>query len=469
MLKRYLEFVNESLEFILESEVVYSDKFRLALNKIESPISKSILDIENKDLDVRSNYFDIIMDANDAVSFIPDARAQRILGDEKEKVRFVGNNGGWLTYNKSESGEYKNKKLFDELGFTPPEDGEIVKPQGDEVGEIVKKVTSDKTDKTYAWVKFGSTEIVINVDKLRSVDDRLQRVWSTNRQQIKVGRAIRALLGIAGAEFVDKDIEDFVNQYKATIDKFNDKFSFFEEVKEDKIAYWYDSSRYFERRGTLGSSCMSSVDPEYFDIYVSNPNVCSLVILKSQEDTDKISGRALLWTLTDGKRFMDRIYTINDSDVQLFRDWAKENGWYIKQYNGSSSSPNLISPEGENIILSNLTVNIKPGYYESYPYLDTLKYWNKNAGTLSTSGSSNTYILEGTGGEYIQCEYCDGSGRRTCYECDGDGDWECGNCDGSGMVGKGEDEEECTRCDGEGRITCDECRGDGVVDCPECN
>ena len=73
MLKKYSDFVSESIEFIIESDVVYSDKFRLALNKIESPISKSLLDIENKDFNVQSNFFDISTDKNDTVSFVPCA------------------------------------------------------------------------------------------------------------------------------------------------------------------------------------------------------------------------------------------------------------------------------------------------------------------------------------------------------------------------------------------------------------
>ena len=66
---------------------------------------------------------------------------------------------------------------------------------------------------------------------------------------------------------------------------------------------------------------------------MQSPEVCTLVIYKSDDDTDKILGRALLWKLRDGKRFMDRIYTANDSDVQLFKDYAKENGWYTKRGN----------------------------------------------------------------------------------------------------------------------------------------
>jgi len=90
MIKKYLEFINESLELLLESDVVYSDKFRLAIKKISdnqpgSMIAKKLLDLENKDLDVRSNYFDILRDKNDKVSFIPDRKAQEILSDEKEQ------------------------------------------------------------------------------------------------------------------------------------------------------------------------------------------------------------------------------------------------------------------------------------------------------------------------------------------------------------------------------------------------
>lgn len=397
MLKKYLEFINESMELILESDVVYSDKFRLALSKIETPVSKSLLGIENKDLNVRSNYFDILMDKNDTISFIPDRRAQQILNDTKIKVRFVGRGGGWLTFNKDENGEYKNKKLFDKLGFTPSE--ELVKPSNDEVGEIIKKVVSEESGKTYAYVKFPNTELVINTEKLREIDESSKLVWTSNRQEIKVGRAIRSLLNSVYTNFVDKDIEDFVNLYKATIDKFNDKFALFEEVTGDKIGYWYHSSHYKIRSGTLGSSCMSYVDEEFFDIYMSNPNVCSLVIYKSEEDNEKIMGRALLWKLRDGKRYMDRVYTINDSDVQLFKDYAKENGWYCKRSNSSSASNTSISPDGS-IVELDLIVDIKPGYYEKYPYLDTLKFWNRSDGTLSTKSCSNCYTLEDTDGEY---------------------------------------------------------------------
>lgn len=491
MLKKYSDFVSESIEFIIESDVVYSDKFRLALNKIESPISKSLLDIENKDFNVQSNFFDISVDKNDTVSFTPDRKAQEIIKEKKDLVRFSGS-GGWLRHKET------NQDLFDKLGYTYTT-GDPYRPNSSDVGEVVVRITSETSGNTYAWVKWGKNqdgsdkEGVYNVDKLSQTEDnRLKQVFTNNRQELKIGRAIRALLKVAEVDFVDKDIESFVNQYKAFIDRLNDKFSLFDVVKGDEIGHWYNHSKYYQRSGTLGQSCMSNVPTRYFDIYMSNPDVCSLIIFRSMEDNDKIIARALLWTLSDDKKFVDRIYTINDSDVQLFRDYAKEMGWYCKYHNSSSDSNQAYAPDGTTLRL-NLTVNIKKGGYGSYPYLDTLKYWDRNSGTLSSEKSSGDYVLEDTGGDYLTgCDTCEGEGRVSCGNCDGDGEYECYECDGNGKEdcdecdgngntnceicdgeGHTEDEEgneiDCSDCDGTGKVDCSDCDGNGSVSCSYCD
>ena len=131
---KYTDFIFESL--ILESNVVYSEKLKRALSKMDDPIAKTLLGIENKDLDVQSNYFDIPMDKNDTVTFIPDRRAQEILGDKKELVTYKGKKGGWLTHNMEQNGE-----LFAELGYEPKQE-EVFNPGNEEIGEVVSKVTS---------------------------------------------------------------------------------------------------------------------------------------------------------------------------------------------------------------------------------------------------------------------------------------------------------------------------------------
>lgn len=476
MIKRYLDFINESLELLLESNIVYSANFRKAISNIDHPLSEIIIRLEGENHTVRNNYLDVNLKEKDKLGFIPDRRAQDILNDTKVYVNFTGSGGGWL------KNKEVNKGLFDKLGYTYEEGTEPYKPTSSvEVGEVIAEVISDTSGKKYAFVKFPDGQGVYNVEKLRIVDNKEKDLWSKGRQEISVGRGIRALLTSGGIKFSDSDLEDFVNLYKTAVDKINDRYQYFESIKGHAIGHWYHYSNYKERSGTLGCSCMSNVNPDYFDIYISNPDVCELVILKSEDDASLIVGRALLWTLRDGKKFMDRIYTIKDSEVSLFKDWAKENGWYSKQYNSSTDSGRANAPDGMQVDLGTLVVDIKKGMYEAYPYLDTLKYFNPVDGTLSNvRGGKEVYVLEDTGGQLWRCEYCGGSGNQTCGNCDGDG-WfdcnrcngsgerECGECSGSGKVEGEEGEEECPECGGSGNNECSSCDGSGREDCDDCN
>ena len=389
-------------------------------------------------------------------------------------VRFTGSGGGWLKHSDA------NKSIFQQLGYEP--EGDAYQPNSIAIGEVISKMTSQTSGKVWCYVKFPEGKGVYNQEKLRVVDERLKEVWSKNRQEVRIGRAIRALLTVAGENVLDKDLEVFVNQWKATVDKINDRFQYFDVVDGEDIGHWYHHSNYKERSGCLGSSCMSNVNSNYFDIYIKNVDVCKLIILRSIEDDSLIVGRALLWTLSDGKKFVDRIYTIQDSDVQLFRDYAKENGWYTKQYNSSSDSGRAIAPDGTLVDLGTITVDIISGMYEAYPYLDTLKYFKPREGKLSNvrTGRGDEYTLEDTSGELWRCEYCGGSGMQTCGNCDGDGNWGCHRCNGSGDVncepcsGTGktegeEGEEECDACGGSGKNECNHCDGDGRIDCEDCN
>lgn len=479
MIKKYLEFINEGLEILLESNIAYSDNFKKVLSKINSTLSKSLLDLENKDFNTASNYFDMLLTKNDTITFIPDRKAQEILNDKKETVRYIGNGGGFLRHVES------NAKLFAKLGYEPKEK-EPYHANPADIGEVIAKVTSDQSGKTYAWVKFKRDdeekgEAVYNVDKLAAVDNRQKEVWVKNRQEMKVGRAIRALLRSCNIEIKEKEIEGFVNSYKMIIDKLNDRFSYFEVVKGDDIAHWYHYEHYYEGKGTIGNSCMSNVPSEWFDIYTSNPDQVNLVILKSQMDDTKITGRALLWTLPDGKKFMDRIYTINDSDVNLFRDYAKENGWYYKFHNSSTDLALAVGPDDKKVDLGTISITLDKKYYDNFPYLDTLKYFTSGSGLLSNRSNNDSYTLEDTEGGYISdCQRCGGSGRIECEECYGGGEVDCDKCGGSGEIncrncnGSGEvtDDEgktsECPDCNGDGTVECDDCYGSGRVDCPEC-
>ena len=485
MIKKYLQFINESndsLDILLESNIVYSKKLSKVLSKINSPIAKRLIEVENKDYPVTSNYFDITPDKNNSINFIPDRKAKEILGENVEVYKYRGD-GGWLKHKST------NDNIFNKLGYKYEEDTEPYKPNSSDDGEMVGKVISEISGNTYIWTKWYSGgeykgEGVYNENKLTLSDkmaELLKNVWIKNRQDITVGRCVRAIMKKTEDTFTDQEYETFVNLFKSEIDKLNDKFSYFDIVEGSDIHYWYQYVNYYDRRGTIGNSCMSCASEEMLEIYTDNNDNVKLVILKSEFDYEKIVGRALLWYLNDGKKYLDRIYTINDSDVQLFREYAKENGWYSKYSNQSTSDGRAIAPNGDIEHLT-LVVTLNKKTYDEYPYLDTLKYLFN--GKLYNEKKSDGILLEDTEGGFIDdndCDVCGGTGRVSCYDCSGEGTVECYECDGSGSVEcsnckgngcsdcDGEGKVECDECGGRGEHTCNECGGDGELDCPECS
>ena len=482
MIKKYDEFLVEKIiSMINESEVVYSQKFRNLLRDINSPISTVLREIETKDLNVTNNYFDI-SDNKDQISFISDRKAKEILGSDPKYAIYQG--GPCLTHNLEQNG-----KIFTLLGYEP-KGSEPYRPSEDERCEIVSKAVSPSSGRVFVKLKFGDKECVCSEERL-SYDDLSKEVWSKNRQKIRTGRGIKALLSSFDKKFTDSEVEDFVNKYKSAYDRLNDIYRNFELVSGNDISYWYSYKNYSRGadRGTLGNSCMSGVPPLFFDIYVYNTDVCGLLILKDESDPTKIKGRALVWKLKEPQiTFVDRIYTHEDSDVQLFRDYAKFQKWHYKANNDSSAYPETIDPDGSRVRHNEFTVFIEKGEYKKYPYVDTVKYYNSNTGELTTEGEDNSdYIdLEDTDGGYVgydgdECETCGGTGRVECSECDGSTEVDCEDCHGTGKYecekcdGKGCDDCDgtgkikCDNCDGEGQIECDNCDGTGNVDCPECN
>lgn len=462
MLRKYNDFILESL--LLESNLIYSDKFRNLLSKVDSEVAKGLLNIENKDLSLNNNYIDI-GDDKEQITFIPDRRAQQLTSPENnEKFGYWRGGSGIL---KHTSG---NESMFKLLDYEPIGDKAYHPPQS-EKGEIVKQVTSPTSGKIYCKIKFPGGISVINKEQLR-FEDTSKLPFTQFRQPIRIGRGIRPILNSAGLKFSDSEIEQFVNKYRSEYDKMNDIFRQFEVVDGDDIAFWYDWENYERGRiGQLGNSCMCSVPSSYLEIYTSNPEVCKLVILKS-EDGKKIKGRALLWKLStpENLMYMDRIYCHSDSDIELFRQYCKFRKWNYKYQNQSTEDTKYITPDGETEEPDNLIAFLNKGEYSKYPYLDTLKYYQPSTGQLTTDDShygrgNGWYDLEDTGGGHAdneECEWCNGEGRTDCPECDGSGSFDCDECNGSG-------ERECPDCDGEGHVDCPDCKGSGEVDGKECD
>lgn len=247
-------------------------------------------------------------------------------------------------------------------------------------------------------------------------------IYKKSRNQIKIGKLINRLFP---NKFTDKQIEEFVNTFKATIENQGEKIRV---VEGSDISFWYDSSNYKERSGTLGNSCMASKS-NIFQLYTHNPEVCKMVILV---EDDKLLGRALVWKLNSINKtfekteegatqsvelkpeyFMDRQYTINDSDVIKFQNYAKENGWSYKSNNNHHSLENITFFNTSKRV--NMTVTVKPykgdsDYeYSRYPYLDTFRRYDPETGYLyndedTDSDNAGNYILDNTGGGFTEIE-----------------------------------------------------------------
>lgn len=190
-----------------------------------------------------------------------------------------------------------------------------------------------------------------------------------NPVKIKIGRFVNRL-----NSFTDAEIEIFTNNFKGYL-KFKTDTSRFELVSGQEIKKYYLEDSYQYKKGQLGKSCMRHEKCQpYLDIYAENPEICQLLILKGF-NTDKIVGRAIIWTLNNGEKYLDRPYCLLDSDITLFEAYSKLLGC-IKSYNVIYDLENPTFVE----------IAIKPNKIDFgyYPYMDTFKYFYPNLGILNS-------------------------------------------------------------------------------------
>jgi hypothetical protein len=394
MLHRFSEFSLEKLfeSLILESKLEFSDKFKKVLEFIpkDNQIRNTLLSMRgSSDINLVQNYIDI-SDNKEEVTFIQDRRAQQLIRDNPAVWKTNSSLPGskFLTFNKNDQGEYKNKKIFDALGFEPmePISENHPVPGPNVVGKILSEHISTLSGKTYvlfAWNDSGTDKFIcLNKDAVDSHSDTERMIYSSGRNPIRIGRLVNSIMTAAKQPITPKQVEDFTNAYKSAWDMMNDAFMKFDVVSGYAVARWYDESSYESDDSTLGSSCMRyETCSEYFGIYADNSDVCKLVILYSDKGSsiingkftsNYIKGRALLWKTNQGDMFMDRIYTNYDSDVELFKQFAEKNGWWCKKTQNSSN--HFTAQKGSSFKDPTYSVDLKWADHEYYPYVDTLSY-----------------------------------------------------------------------------------------------
>ena len=403
---KYGDYISEKAvyELLLESKVVYSKKFINLLNKMKAnKLATQLLSLYSKDVDgVTQNYIDIT-DQKDAVSFTPDRKVQELTKDKPE-TWIITDSGKYLTTSD------RNNKIFEALGYDKTQYN-CWAPNTGEIGLILAETVSTTSGKIYVMFKEyeGERIGVINKVAMEPKEAEDQRIWSTSRNNIKIGRLARAILNSAKITVTDTELEQFINAYKATYDFAKDALKQFDIIQGDKIAYWYDKENYVDGGGSLNNSCMASVDSDYFDIYSQNPQV-SLVILYGDSGAikdgkytdDRIKGRAILWDAwLDGIsiKFMDRIYTTLDADVELFKQFAEKNGWWYKKR--QSMEPDEDFTDGNSVRKGTIEVKLDDADFEYYPYCDTICYIDSDTGMASNKyWDDSDRLLRDTGGSY---------------------------------------------------------------------
>lgn len=253
--------------------------------------------------------------------------------------------------------------------------------------------TTDKNDQ----VEFISNNQYIKLEKELSPD----KIFNKKGNISSIGRIVRSILKDSSITFTDSDIEGFVNLYKAKHDELAGETEKIRVVSGKEIKYWYDADNYSRNfdTGTLYNSCMRYKKCEpYFDIYTENPEQCSMVIYL--DDQNQLLARALLWKLSYSSKefdyYLDRIYYTKDSQVQLLKQWMRDNKKFTN-----------VGFHGE--ATGSMSVKLNNSDFDYYPYVDTLYYLNTSTSTLynEQEDGCDVELQDTSGGTSIIGTYCE--------------------------------------------------------------
>jgi hypothetical protein len=213
-------------------------------------------------------------------------------------------------------------------------------------------------------------------------------------------------------KYKSTEYEKLANEVKAAT---SERLSRMRLVFGKDINKWYNESMYARvatTDTTLGNSCMRQPSRNKFmNFYSKNSNneppLSKVGLLILLNDNDQLIGRAVVWFNSikpyKGYTFMDRIYTVDYADINLFKNYAKEKRWLYKEEQSYSNS-NWVDPKDGRVHKTTLTFRIQKGDYDYYPYVDTLQYYTPETGRISSqlpaTNKFRVISLRSTGGGY---------------------------------------------------------------------
>lgn len=230
------------------------------------------------------------------------------------------------------------------------------------------------------WVGFKTMVIDPN-DPINVPFPMVKNVYDTTGRRTNVFDIPIQIEATNEFSLSDADVEKFVNEYISYVKgNKSDDSSVIDVVNGEEIRKWYFKENYQSSMGKLGGSCMAHSNcSKYLDIYVKNPDSVSMLILKNKEE--KLVGRSLLWNLDNGEKFMDRVYTANDYDDNIFYNYAIANGYL---YRSTPADKFKYFKDSKEVADHEIAVTVNKNDFDYYPYMDTLFFlgtgvlYNKN-------------------------------------------------------------------------------------------
>jgi hypothetical protein len=280
------------------------------------------------------------------------------------------------------------------------------------------------------------------------------------RMSCRVGKFLVKYLGITG----DKLIQDIGAAIGAALWVADDAA----ECGGIVLLSGEDLREFYSSRVSGIRSCMSTDEAQdYLDIYVDNPNVVKLATVR----IDGHAGRALVWTLPDGRLYLDRIYT-DGSDVCRAALKAFGEAQAQVTYDGAQAQVLCDSSLGG----VPLGMKIRNGEDSRWPYMDTFQgMCITDSRHCLLSEDSGDYSLTTTDG-YLEgrnlvCTWCGDtvgedencqtpSGEDCCESCYDEHYFSCEAC--------GEVHVAAERCDANGSGYCESCFDDRFTVCDDC-
>jgi hypothetical protein len=304
--------------------------------------------------------------------------------------------------------------------------------QGGKVGQIAENILavienqhwfSDSKIKQNYFDLIDKEDMVgfVNQSKVKTIMDDVYDnpelpFTMPGRGEVKIGKIVNYICSLVNISVTDSDREAFVNAWKASNEIPTIQFKL---VHGEDIAKYYDESKYHSKSGTLGSSCMREESSKIFKIYTENPTKVKLLIYVDEDD--KIHGRALVWKVKkspcESKYFMDRVYTNRDSDINRFREFANNEGWFYKKKISSHDSDNVVFIYKGSEVVGEVKLNLN-GDFRNYPYIDTMCFLSKDKDSLSNLSDKKCYYLHSVYGDRERCEDCEGDVIITDYDGD---------------------------------------------------